>query len=1072
MEPIAIIGMGCRFPGADNPDRFWQLLAEAGDAIREVPAERWDLDRFFDPDPERPGRMNTRWGGFLDGVDRFDPEFFGISSREAAHMDPQQRLALEVAWEAVEDAGLARHHLAGTATGVFIGVSNFDYSRLGGHDTESIGIHSGIGTALSIVANRVSYLLDLRGPSVVVDTACSSSLVAVHLACQSLQNGESQMALAGGVNLMLGPEPMIAFSKARMMADDGRCKAFDDRANGYVRGEGAGIVVLKPLPAAHADRDPIVAVIRGGAMNQDGFTNGLTAPNPAAQKAVIRQACRSAGIAPGQLDYVEAHGTGTHLGDPIEAKALGEVLANGRPSGDRCAIGSVKTNIGHLESAAGIAGLIKVALALKNRQIPASLHFARPNRYIPFDTLPLRVQEKLAPWPEHAGPALAGVSSFGFGGTNVHVILEAPPPRPPAAQRVDRPHHILTLSAKGKTPLRALAQRYDACLARHPELDPGDLCFTANARRSHFRHHVALTGENLARLRDGLAAFVAGTPAPGLHHGVAPQRRPTVAFLFTGQGAQYPDMGRSLYQTQPVFKRVMDRCDEVLRRHLDRPLLSVLYDDAKSQDQLDRTGYTQPALFALECGLAELWRSWGIKPDIVLGHSIGEYAAACVAGAFSLEEGLVLVAERARLMQALPAAGMMAAAFVDESRVREVLADSTESVALAALNGPRNTVISGERAAVERALERLRAARVRARALPVSHAFHSPLVEPMLDAFEAAVGRTTIRPLRLPLVSNLNGEVLQPGSVLDARYWRRHTREPVRFAAGIAGLLDLGHRLFLELGPRPALSGIGRQCRGDASATWLASLRPGMEDWRSLLDSLAALYVRGARVDWDGFDQDYARRRLHLPTYPFDRRRCWMGAEDTTMTQSTPQANTPEPSERAPVPQARREIIVSLLRSLAGDILWTDSATVDPKTPFVELGADSVVLIELVTKIESALGVQLPVRRFYEDLTTIDALADFLERSLPPEWEAGHSPRPDRDPARGASRPGTRPEAAPGALEAPGVVDPPMKSAEDRAPISSTGRERDATERLFQRQLDLLSRVMARQLEVLEQAAA
>ena len=469
MEPIAIVGLGCRFPGADGPEAFWRLLSTGTDAIREVPAERWDVERFYDPVAGRPGRMNTRWGGFLDRVDRFDPGFFGISTREAASMDPQQRLILEVVWEALEHAGLAREHVAQSATGVYIGVSNFDYARRGERAPESIDVYSGIGAALSIIANRVSYFLDLRGPSLAIDSACSSSLVAVHAACRSLLAGECDMAIAGGVNVMLGPEPTIAFSQARMMAGDGRCKTFDARADGYVRGEGAGVVILKPLARARADGDLVVAVIRGSAVNQDGFSNGLTAPNPKAQEAVILAACRDAGVARGELDYVEAHGTGTALGDPIEAKALGKVLAAGRPEGSTCALGSVKTNIGHLESAAGIAGLIKVALSLEHRQIPPSLHYRSPNPHIPFDSLPLAVQRELGPWP-NGTRALAGVSSFGFGGTNAHVVLETAAAGGDAVRQAkqppERPCHVLAISAKGEKPLAELAGRFAAATAR------------------------------------------------------------------------------------------------------------------------------------------------------------------------------------------------------------------------------------------------------------------------------------------------------------------------------------------------------------------------------------------------------------------------------------------------------------------------------------------------------------------------------------------------------------------------------------------------------------------------------
>src|SRR5579863_2104782 len=522
VEAIARIGIGCRFPGAKDALAFWNLLRNGVDAIREVPAERFNPHDLVDPDPAAPGKMVTRWGGFIERVDQFDAHFFGISPREAARMDPQQRLLLEVAWEALEDAGQVRERLAGTSTGVFIGISNNDYGRIQFNDPDRIDAYAGTGNALSIAANRLSYIFDFKGPSIAIDTACSSSLVAVHQACGSLRSGESTLALAGGVNLILSPAITINFSKAGAMAPDGRCKTFDARANGYVRSEGAGIVVLKPLSKALADGDPIYAVIRGSAVNQDGRSNGLMAPNPLAQEAVLREAYRQAGVSPGKVQYAEAHGTGTLLGDPIEAKALGTVLAVDRPAGQPCAIGSVKTNLGHLEAAAGIAGLIKVALALRHREIPPSLHFENPNPHIPFDELPLRVQKLLCGWPADPGSALAGVSSFGFGGTNAHVVLgEAPPGgggTPDSERKIGA--HLLPLSARSPEALRSLARVYQNVFA-----DPAsaaslqDVCYTASVRLSHHDHRLASTGNSPAQLMESLEAFLRDEARPGLSSG-------------------------------------------------------------------------------------------------------------------------------------------------------------------------------------------------------------------------------------------------------------------------------------------------------------------------------------------------------------------------------------------------------------------------------------------------------------------------------------------------------------------------------------------------------------------------
>ncbi len=577
------------------------------------------------------------------------------------------------------------------------------------------------------------------------------------------------MALVGGVHVMLSPWVTASFARGGFLAPDGRCKTFDARANGYVRGEGAGVVVLKPLSQAQADGDPIYAVVRGSAINQDGRSNGLTAPNPRAQESVLREAYRQAGVSPGQVQYIEAHGTGTLLGDPIEMKALGKVLAQDRLPKNYCAIGSVKTNIGHLEAAAGIAGLIKVALSLKHQKIPPSLHFREPNPYIPFNKLPLQVQQVLGSWPERVGPALAGISSFGFGGTNAHVVLEEAPIQTPVTSEVERPLHFLTLRSKSENALRELARRYEEFLANHPTVSIADVCFTANTGRAHFDHRLTVITESTVQLRKQLGAFAAGRETEGLVSGQVTSRKgPKIAFLFTGQGSQYIGMGRQLYETQPTFRQTLDRCDEILRPYLQKPLLKVLYPATVESSLLDETAYTQPALFALEYAFAELWKSWGIEPAVVMGHSVGEYVAACVAGVFSLEDGLKLIAERACLMQALPQEGEMVAVFADEARVRATIQPYLQEVAIAAINSPESIVISGNRQALGAVIAALEAEGVNTKNLRVSHAFHSPLMEPMLDAFEQTASQIPFQAPRIPLLSNVTGQMLPPGHVPDA----------------------------------------------------------------------------------------------------------------------------------------------------------------------------------------------------------------------------------------------------------------------------------------------------------------
>ncbi|HEY9648697.1 MAG TPA: beta-ketoacyl synthase N-terminal-like domain-containing protein, partial [Chroococcidiopsis sp.] len=591
LEPIAIIGIGCRFPGADSPSAFWELLRQGQDAITEVPKSRWDIQQFYDPDLSQPGKANTRWGGFLEAIDQFDPLFFGIAPREAPTMDPQQRLLLEVAWEAFEDAGLVPERLRGSHTGVYIGIGTHDYSiRLWQHPVSDP--YATTGTGNCIAANRISYLFDLKGPSLAVDTACSSSLVAVHLACQSLWSGESTLALAGGVNVLLLPNVTAGFSKGGFMSPSGRCKSFDASADGYVRSEGAGVVVLKPLSQAQADGDPIYAVIRATAVNQDGFSHGMAAPNPQAQMAVLRQAYQRAGVNPAQVRYVEAHGTGTKMGDPVELEALGAVLSEGRLAEQPCLIGSVKTNIGHSETAAGVAGLIKLALSLKYGQIPPSLHYQQPTPLLQSATLPLQVNDRLTDWGDR--PHIAGVNSFGFGGTNAHVVVEGAPLVEvcPQAQAEDhpktqtvRPQHLLTLSAKSGAALRSLAQRYQQRLDEQAQWSPADLadlCFSTHARRSHFHHRLAIAATTATELQASLAAVAAGTTAtevPNLSKGVLPQSISPVVFLCTGQGSQAVGMGRQLYDSQPVFRRAIDRCAAILEAYLDVPLLQVIYPD-------------------------------------------------------------------------------------------------------------------------------------------------------------------------------------------------------------------------------------------------------------------------------------------------------------------------------------------------------------------------------------------------------------------------------------------------------------------------------------------------------------
>jgi acyl transferase domain-containing protein/acyl carrier protein len=826
-EPIAIVGMGCRFPGgANDPEAFWRLCKDGVDATSEVPSDRWDADADYDPNPETPNKIYTRRGGFLDiEVDRFDAEFFGIAPREAAIADPQQRLLLEVSWEALENAGIAPDKLKGSRSGVFVGINTDDYRQLLMNESADVTAYSFTGNTASIAAGRLSYFLDWQGPTMAVDTACSSSLVAIHLACQSLRLGECGLALAGGVNLMLSEQTNLVLCKMRALSPDGRCKTFDAAADGYGRGEGCGMIVLKRLCDAVADGDNILALIRGTALNHDGKSSGLTVPNGLAQQAVIRAALDNAKVEPASVSYVEVHGTGTALGDPIEVETLGVVLGKGRSHTQPLTLGSAKTNIGHLEAAAGVAGLIKVVLAMQHEEIPPHLHLKKLNPAISWEDFPLVIPTALTPWSSTEGQRrLAGVSSFGMSGTNAHVVLEEAPVTSQTSNSSERPLHLLTLSAKSEAALKELAGRFEYYLVAHPTENLGDIGFTTNTGRSHFVHRLALVANSPAQAYQQLAAFASGKKPEGLMSGLVPRTgQPKVAFLFTGEGSHYIGMGRQLYETQPVFRQALERCDKLLRPYLDVPLLEILYPfpepehpQSKIQNlksKIDQTAYTQPALFALEYALAQLWLSWGIEPAAVMGDGVGEYVAACIAGVFSLEDGLKLIAQRGRLMQTLPQGGE---------------------------------------------------------------------IEPSLDTFEQTALKVKYSSPNIGLISNLTGKLVTGKEVACADYWCRHIREAVNFPESMQVLHEQGYELFVEIGSHPVLLEMGRKCLPEGTGVWLASLRKGCSDWQQLLQSLGELYVHGVEVDWCGFDRNYSRRRLQLPTYPFERSRYWFDSKSKT----------------------------------------------------------------------------------------------------------------------------------------------------------------------------------------------
>jgi len=872
-KPIAIVGMACRFPGGINgTEAFWELLQQAHHVITEVPKSRWDIDLFYDSNLP-PGKMNTRWGGFLDEIDLFDANLFRITRREAESMDPQQRLLLEVVWEAIEHANIPIDALKGTLTGVFVGMSTQDYGNLQRVHGEGWDSYSGTGNAFSIAANRLSYVFDLRGPSMTIDTACSSSLVAIHQACRSIAAGDCNTALVAGVNLILTPNNSVVFSQAQMMSPTGFCRTFDEAADGYVRGEGCAAIVLKTLSEAQKQGDTILSVIKGSAINQDGQSNGLTAPNGLAQQKVIRAALADANVPAHRIGYVETHGTGTPLGDPIEVQALQKVLVDGRAEDKVCWLGAVKTNFGHLEAAAGIAGFIKTVLVLQKQKIPANLHLQHLNPRIDLQATPLKIPVTMQAWPNDGGSRLAAVSSFGFGGTNAHIILEEAAVQNSHKVGADRPRHLLPLSAKNETALDALVRRYQSYFATQNTADIHDICYTAGVGRTHYACRLALIGKDEAELKQQVDNYL--NNATPLSTTQANQSVPKVCFLFTGQGSQYSGMGKLLYKTQPFFKANLDQCSEILKPLLDKPLLSLLWGD--DTDYLNDTKYTQPVLFALEYSLAKLWQSWGIVPDAVMGHSVGEYVAACIAGVFCLEDGLKLIAARGRLMQTLCEKGDMLVLSVNETKTAELIEPFTAEVSIAAINGPENVVISGKHETIEsiRAiLSDKENIKIKITRLQVSHAFHSPMMEPMLAEFKRVVAEVVYAAPQIPLCSNVTGQ-LATDEIATPAYWVRHVRQPVRFAASMETLYQQGYECFMEIGPKPSLLGMGRLCLPDDVGTWLVSLRQGQDDWQQLLQSLGELYVRGVSIDWAEFDQDLQQSKVPLPTYPFQRQRYW-----------------------------------------------------------------------------------------------------------------------------------------------------------------------------------------------------
>ncbi len=876
-EPIAIIGMGCRFPANINtPEQFWQFLCDHGDAMGEIPRSRWDIDQYYDPDPDAPGKIGTRTAGFIEQpIDRFDAAFFGISPREARSMDPQQRMLLEVAWETLDHAGIAPGRAAGTRTGVYVGMTMQDYLLIQANrlDPGQVDAYHTTGGVLNAAVGRVSYLLGLRGPCMAVDTACSSSLVATHLAVQALRSGECDLALAGGANVILSPEMMVSLTKAHMLAPDGRCKTFDARADGFARSEGCGMVALKRLSAALADGDRVFAVIRGSAVNHGGVSSGFTVPNKLAQAALIRDALKDAGVEPAQIGYVETHGTGTSLGDPIEVRALVDALREGRTADNPLLLGSVKTNFGHLEAGAGIIGLMKLALAAYHGAIPPHLHFETPNPYISWDEMPLQVPTALTPWQ---GARIGGVSSFGASGTNGHVIVEA---GPQAAASEDTPGraHLLTISAQTEAALRASAEAYRGFLTQAAVPGLHDLTYTANMRRTALDWRLAVTGRSPDEMAAALTAYLNGEQHAS---GIAGQRTAGVqhrlAFVFSGQGPQWWGMGRELLAQEPVFRERIEACDALLRQHADWSLLAELA-RPEAESRLDETAIAQPAIFAIQVALAALWRAWGVVPGAVVGHSVGEIAAAHLAGVLSLEDAVRVVYHRARLMQQATGQGQMMTVDLPAAEAEQLLAPFAERLAVAAINSPVSTVLSGEAAALQAVAALMAERGVFHRMLPVNYAFHSPQMEPYQHALARELAGLRPAPAQMLLMSTVTG-TRSGESDYTADYWGRNVRQKVCFAPAISELASQGYDTFVEIAPHPVLASVIEQClaAGEHAGLVLHSLRRHKDERATMLTALGGLYARGGvAVNWAALYPDKGAV-VSLPSYPWQRERYWV----------------------------------------------------------------------------------------------------------------------------------------------------------------------------------------------------
>jgi acyl transferase domain-containing protein len=908
-EPIAIVGVGCRLPGnISSLDELAAALREGRDCITEIPPDRWRMEALHDPDPITLGKTYVRHGGFVSDVDRFDAAFFGISDVEASRMDPQQRIALQCVWHALENAGQSADELLKSNTGVFLAMMNTNnYWQLKTIFEGLRGVtgYDAMGDATSIAAGRISHFLGLEGPCLTLDTACSGSLVALHLARQSILAGECDSAIVAGVSAIFTPHVHIAFSRVGLMSRSGHCKAFDESADGYIRGEGCVAVILRRQSLAVARNDRILASIVGTAVNQDGRTPALTAPNGQTQEKVMRIALDRVGVNPHDIGYVEAHGTGTPVGDPIEMSALVNVYGAGRAESEPLYVGSAKSNFGHIESGAGLLGVVKAALSLDQGTIFPSIHFNRLNPNIDLRGAPVRVPATTVRWPRTQRPRMAGINSFGYSGTNAHAILQ----EAPAAAVVDasavRPCEMVVLSAKSAASLQELVDKWTEFLEQDSPTPLRDISFTSATGRTHLRHRLAVIAPTRDEVGEKLHLWREGRMSKGLFAGqTSIGRKQKIAFVFTGQGAQYARMGQQLYDHEPRFKAAIDRCAGHMDGELGASLLDVLF-GSDSAKFLDNTRYVQPALFAIEYALADLMGHWGIEPDYVIGHSVGEIVAACVAGVLDLEDAIRFVVARGRLMGQLPRGGKMLAIDAPPEQVREWLQGKESEVSIAAINGPHSVVVSGAAAAVDQVAELVVASGRRAKELEVSHAFHSPLMDPILEELRNVASSLHISAPRIPVVSNLTGDLLTAD--IGADYWSAHVRQPVLFHQGMRNVIEAGSTVLIEVGPHPALTPSISAAFDTSKTRCVPTLMRDQQDVAHMLEVLASLYVRGVAINTDRIFSGPACCRAALPLYPFRRDRHWIGVDRGIDFPDSLGAEGPGRAKTASAPEVKAE---------------------------------------------------------------------------------------------------------------------------------------------------------------------